>query len=1150
MASLPKDLRKVLEKASKRARRVGEAGALRTLESLAVHHYESWKHLDAAQQSLRNRLRAHGRQVGDVRDLQKKTQSINHLAAECAYEQWHRMLFARFLAENNLLIDPETKARVDLDLCRDLAEERGMDWVELASSFAVRMLPQIFRAGDPVLEVTLPPETRQELEQILEELPRETFLADDSLGWVYQFWQAERKDAINKSEVKIGADELSPVTQLFTEDYMVLFLLHNTLGAWWAGKMLAENPNLATGAADEQQLRDACAVGEIEWTYLRFIREDAGPWRSAAGTFDGWPRQAREITLLDPCMGSGHFLVFALPILAAMRAKEEPLTKAEATLAVLRDNLYGLELDPRCTQIAAFNLALATWKAIGYQSEMPRLRLACSGLSISANEKEWGDLAGADSLWSGTMAQMHALFRQAPVFGSLIDPKRIFGNLFESTFEKVRPALRNALAAEHANVDEGELAISAQGLLDAAELLMSRFTLVATNVPYLGIRKQRRELTDFAREYHEDARHELATMFMERCLTFCKRESTTAVVSQQSWLSIGSYEGLRESLLKTTKWNLVARLGPGAFEEISGEVVNIGFFVLTQRPPLIGDTFAALDVTFAKSPALKAFHCASAPVVAVLQLAQSDNPDSRIVFEPASTGSKVNAFARSLAGIQNGDSPMYLRYFWEVPMAGETWSFQRTSPSSTRTTGGMNTLIYYDTHEGHLRAPSKWRREALHDSDQRGKPFWGKRGVLIARMGNLPASLYLGELYDQACAAIVPENNDVLPALWAFCSSDEFAKEVRKLDRKVNVTSATLTKVPFDLPRWRRVAAEAFPKGLPAATSVDPTEWIFPGAFSASSSNNLEVAVARLLGYRWPRQTGSGFPDCPALQLDGLESHTDPDGIVMLPPVGGEASAADSLRELLATAYGADWCPDRVESLLREANFAGRSLEDWLRDGFFEQHCALFHQTPFIWHIWDGLKDGFHVLVNYHKLAAPNGEGRSTLEKLIHTTLGRDWIERRRHDEKSGVQGAQEKVAAAEHLRRELTRILEGEPPYDLFVRWKPLHEQSIGWEPDINDGVRLNIRPFMTAKTFNGKSIFRAAPKSMKWAKDRGKEPVRAKEDYPWFWSWDGQTEDFPGGTAFDRNRWNDLHYTRAYKQAARQRAAERKKGVFDATA
>ena len=279
--------------------------------------------------------------------------------------------------------------------------------------------------------------------------------------------------------------------------------------------------------------------------------------------------------------------------------------------------------------------------------------------------------------------------------------------------------------------------------------------------------------------------------------------------------------------------------------------------------------------------------------------------------------------------------------------------------------------------------------------------------------------------------------------------------------------------------------------------------------------------------------------DCPALGPDGLEKHADADGIVCLTPLRGEPPADQRLIALLADAFGTGWSAGKLTSLFADAGFAGKTLDDWLRDGFFEQHCALFHQRPFIWHIWDGRRDGFHALVNYHKLAAPNGVGKRTLEMLIYTYLG-DWIDRQRADQKAGVEGADGRVAAAEYLKIELEKILAGEPPYDIFVRWKPLHQQAIGWEPDINDGVRLNIRPFMTAKPLGarakGACILRTTPK-IKWEKDRGKEPQRCKDDFPWFWSWDGQAQDFTGGKDFDGNRWNDLHYTTALKQAARAR-------------
>jgi len=164
--------------------------------------------------------------------------------------------------------------------------------------------------------------------------------------------------------------------------------------------------------------------------------------------------------------------------------------------------------------------------------------------------------------------------------------------------------------------------------------------------------------------------------------------------------------------------------------------------------------------------------------------------------------------------------------------------------------------------------------------------------------------------------------------------------------------------------------------------------------------------------------------------------------------------------------------------------------------------------------------------------------GSKLLETLTYAYLG-DWITRQQHGVKQDQPGAEARLAAAKTLQEELKKILEGEPPYDIFVRWKPLYEQPIGWEPDINDGVRLNIRPFLKAKDVGrkGAGILRFKP-NIKWKKDRGKEPGRDKDDFPWFWSWDEQTQDFPGGDTFDGNRWNSLHYTNAFKQAARERA------------
>ena len=301
-------------------------------------------------------------------------------------------------------------------------------------------------------------------------------------------------------------------------------------------KVLAAKPEIASQTKEEDDLRAACSVGGYEWTYLRFVREGTkDPWRPAGGIFDGWPRAARDLKVLDPCEGSGHFLVYALPILVAFRMEEERLSHEQAVDAVLRDNLFGLEFDNRCTQIAAFNLAFAAWRMVGYHRP-PQLNIACSGLGINAKEEDWLKLAAKDERVRETMRRLYHLFEQAPVLGSLIDPKRVGGTLFVAEFEKVRSLLEKALAAERSDETASELAVTAQGLLHAARILADEFTLVSTNVPYLGLPDQDEDLKEYTHRFHTAAKSDLATCFLERCITLCATRGTASIVITQSWL--------------------------------------------------------------------------------------------------------------------------------------------------------------------------------------------------------------------------------------------------------------------------------------------------------------------------------------------------------------------------------------------------------------------------------------------------------------------------------------------------------------------------------------------------------------------------------------------------------------------------------------
>ena len=438
MKTLSTEYRRQFERTVIEARDVAEAGARVSLEALAVQHYEPYGHMGAEQRTLRRRLRAHARQLGDRPDARSGGHGIDHLVHECAYEHWHGMLFARFLAENQLLIEPQMGVAITLDECGQLAKDEGVDQWMLAARFAHRMLPQVFRPDHPMFEVQFAREHRLKLEGLVEGVPAEVFAATDSLGWVYQFWQTKKKGQVNAAGNKIGANELPAVTQLFTEDYMVDFLLDNTLGAWHAGKVFAGNPRLAKNARSEGELRQAVALPGCPWRYLRFIQSEQGQWTPAAGTFDGWPKTANELKCLDPCMGSGHFVVAMFERLVALRLAEEALGEAAAVAAVIRDNLFGLEIDPRCTQIAAFNLALAAWRRVGH-CHLPAMNLACSGLAPNAREADWLAIAGDNDKLQRGMERLYRLFQKAAVLGSLINPRGGEADLLETGFQELQP---------------------------------------------------------------------------------------------------------------------------------------------------------------------------------------------------------------------------------------------------------------------------------------------------------------------------------------------------------------------------------------------------------------------------------------------------------------------------------------------------------------------------------------------------------------------------------------------------------------------------------------------------------------------------------------------------------------------------------------
>jgi hypothetical protein len=1062
IAVLNSDQRRFLDAQTQRARGAAQRAAEDALRALAVGEPSRPAYLSEEQNGLRLALRDKGRQLGD--DTSHMGAPLRNLIHDVAYEQWHRLLFARFLEVNGLLRHPDYRdIPLTLEDCGDLSPDLGEpDAWAVAARFASEILPGVFRLTDPAMQVRFAAEHRNALERLLLEIPSEVFTTEDALGWVYQFWQTAEKRRVNDSGVKIGGSDLSPVTQLFTENYMVRFLLENSLGAWWA----ARHP--------DSPLIDS-------WEHLRRL-DDGTP---AAGIFSEWPTSAAEVTVMDPCCGSGHFLVAAFGMLWRMRAEEEGLSPADAQDAVLRENLHGLELDPRCTQIAGFNVALEAWKQGGFR-DLPAPQIACSGVPVRSTREEWLAHANGDSELSKVLGRLHSLFRSADTLGSLISPRpddiddALFGADMSigAVWTEVRATLREILEREK---QEGTVSgHAATDVVLAAGLLSRQYTLVATNVPYLSRSRQDAPLRAHADAFYPEAKHDLAMMMLERLFTM---STAIAAVLPQGWTQLSRYRALREKLLSGRSLYAYAFLGAGAFTAISGEVVNVGLLVAGSMRPVPDSTWASFDVADRKTPLLKAHELKSVPPIFHSQIETNQNPDSRIVPEILESGPYLSLYADSLYGLRTGDAARLIRKFWEVESLGDKWRFHQSTTAKTAPFAGREHILRWDKGNGALA-----RLAAEGIASIQGEAAWGHTGVVVSLMGDLPVTRYTGQSFDNNCAVVWPKDSLMLPALWACLSDGEFSASVRRIDGSLKVTNQTLLKVPFDSERWRSVAEEA---PFAEQRSSDPTQWLFAGN-PAHSAHPLQVAVARLLGYRWPDQTPDDF-----------DFAADADGIAALQSLPGEPDLPTRLRDLLSAAYGAEWSSALERTLVNDAGGKSGRLEDWLRDTFFAQHVKVFENRPFLWHVWDGRKDGFSAVVNYHRL------DHKTLEKLTFTLLGA-WIERQKHETAAGRAGADARLAAAETLQAKLKLILDGAPPYDIYVRWRELHEQHIGWDPDLDDGVRLNVRPFVTAGVLRSKV-------GVHWRKDRGTNA-------------DGS------------ERHNDLHPTLDQRRAARNAAESAK--------
>ncbi|MCL4509265.1 MAG: BREX-1 system adenine-specific DNA-methyltransferase PglX [Chloroflexi bacterium] len=524
------------------------------------------------------------------------------------------------------------------DPARAAAADRGW-WkvIEDVCAGQAASLPGLFGAGDP--NTALRPSVAALLHIVAalggSQLPGFTledcdaaFSDPDATGWAYQFYQEEAKAQVYAT-LKAGGKvttraEIAAATQLFTEPYMVQWLLQNSLGRSY------------------HEAYPASKLPETWPYYIRPERLDQPAVPSLAG-----------LTVMDPCMGSGHFLREAFDMLAAMYREQQPvLTAAEIAGRILGVHLHGIDIDPRAAQLAALTLYLRAWELVRDERKSRRVaglapyRPPVMNLATTPSRLDTGVLDRhlrrhpEDLVFKDLLEEIFASLEQAGILGSLLKPeehldaginklRRTHTQRMDSDptamqlratvtrliqddpadakrllLERVA-AIFNAEAANTGDVGDQLFGREAEQGVRLVQLLDRHYAVVVTNPPYMGSANMDRPLRSYVERQYPAGKRDLYATFIQRCLQLAAAQGKVAMVTQQSWMFLRSFADLRKGILEQQTVDCLAHLGPRAFEEISGEVVNIALFVVTQAIPRQDHRLWAARLIGPKSPAEK-----------------------------------------------------------------------------------------------------------------------------------------------------------------------------------------------------------------------------------------------------------------------------------------------------------------------------------------------------------------------------------------------------------------------------------------------------------------------------------------------------------------------------------------------------------------
>lgn len=729
-------------------------------------------------------LRGYETQIANLKtQIQAKGKDI--VAEEVAYTWFNRVMALRYMDANDYstpkvvtpamgqmrpeILQEAMSGSVDENL-RISLEDLNLPEAKLYRKLLVATcnhlgsaMPFLFEHISDYTELLLPDDLLSEqsfVTDIRNGMTDEDCQNVEIMGWLYQFYITDRKaDAEVKKTKKGGlkSDEQAAATQLFTPHWVVRYMVENSLGRTW----MTLHPD--SRLKEEMPYYIPTPDGQTDT-----IPEDI--------------HSAADIKFIDPCMGSGHILVYAFDLFCKMYEEEGYQTREIPTL-ILTNNLYGIDIDHRCYQLAAFAL---TMKARAYHSRYLRRAVAPNVIALKAIDRDtiastgaWGDKS---SMWQ---------FENVDTIGSLLQ-------ISPTDCEKIK-------------VESGLFGDGQQLLKTQAEYLSQKYHCVVTNPPYLG-KGMGYELKKYIQNRYPDSKMDTMAVFMERCLDFLVKRGKLSMINMHSWMFLSSFERLREKIINYIQIDSLIHLGAHAFDEIGGEVVQSVTFTFSNILPANSGVYHRL-VNYPNSKTKEqAFinnqNCFTSVNQSIFKNIPgyplgywiSDNMLKALCNEP------ISKYADARKGNSTSDNERFVRLWWEVENRltairyksiseanndGKYWLPYNKGGSARKWYGCNSTLVYWKNDGEEIRNCPK--------SVVTNERFYMRPGSTWSHICSTSPSLrYFDEgfIFDNVGNSLFA-NTELIEILTAYINSNVFASLSSIINPTIGYSSGIIARFPY-----------------------------------------------------------------------------------------------------------------------------------------------------------------------------------------------------------------------------------------------------------------------------------------------------------------------------------------------------------------